>query len=117
MLFWLRAEDHALFTRIAEKLLRKKLSKGMDRASRDEVVFWFTLLGQPSNLQGVLRTLFKTDPTLTKFLEKSKVVTDHDRVAMKKNAFRLLQLRRYLLAIAAFLMGGGLPEALNVCAR
>ncbi len=94
--------DILLVRDIADRLLKRKLSREMDQRARDEVVFWFTVLEQPTKLKSAIKTLFRNDETLSRFLSR-EVQTEKDKIFVRKNAFRLLSLHRYILAAAAFL--------------
>ena len=101
---------------MCDKLLKKKVSRNMDRKARDEVVFWFVVLGHPQKLRTAMSQLFTGDPELVQFLSRD-LGAPEQQLMVKKNAFRLLQLHRYLLCIACFVLCKSLPEAVNVCRR
>ena len=94
-MFWLRLdEDKLTFKDVGDKLLRKKISKSMDRKARDEVVFWFIMLGNPQRLKAAMTSLFTGDPELIQFLSRDLSAPEQQSM-VQKNAFRLLQLHRY----------------------
>lgn len=93
------------------------------RAGIDETIFWY-VVGQragssPKMVLSQLRALLKTgvlrgEPALEALLghERSEEVE-----FMRKNAFRLLQLQRFHLAAALFLLCGHLEDAVRVAVR
>lgn len=120
--YWLCGPDsQAALETVVQKCVQTAVMRARDRdrfdgASKravDEAIFWYTLRDTNSGkLAALLRTgAIGYDPRLEELLEKK-----NSPEVLRKNAFRLLQLHRYHLAAALFLIGGFREEAVRVVA-
>jgi len=81
----------------------------------DEALFWYVLLGTKlARLRALLKTgILSGEPALTKLLEHPR---SGEAQFIRKNAFRLLQLHRFHLAAALFVLSDSHDEAARVVA-
>eukprot|EP00405_Crypthecodinium_cohnii_P048825 CAMPEP_0206596662 /NCGR_PEP_ID=MMETSP0325_2-20121206/43682_1 /ASSEMBLY_ACC=CAM_ASM_000347 /TAXON_ID=2866 /ORGANISM="Crypthecodinium cohnii, Strain Seligo" /LENGTH=903 /DNA_ID=CAMNT_0054107515 /DNA_START=66 /DNA_END=2777 /DNA_ORIENTATION=+ len=82
----------------------------------DLAVFWYTLQGiELSKLRALVKTgVLQAEPALTALFTHEK---SGEPEFLRKNAFRLLQLHRFHLAAALFLLANSWEEAAGVAAR
>ncbi|CAG9466524.1 unnamed protein product [Pedinophyceae sp. YPF-701] len=108
--YWLT--DPALARATAERVAKAEYATTRDP---EACALWHIALGRKSVLQGLCRVQ-GNQARLVDFLSRG-FESDKDRQAAHKNAFVLLSQRRHAMAAAMFLLGGGLQEAADVCAR
>jgi hypothetical protein len=96
------------------RTLAERLAQQHYLVNRDpnDAAMWFILLGKKSALQ----TLYKSsrDDKLATFLLNDFSLPRWKEAALK-NAYLLIGKQRYLLAVAFFLLGGSLKDAIAVC--
>jgi len=82
----------------------------------DEALFWFIVGGASiAKIRALLKTdAMSGDPALSRFF--SRDLSSEPDVA-RKNAFKLLQIHRFHLAAAVFILSGALDDAVNVVLR
>lgn len=90
-------------------------SKALQRLA-DKAVFWYVLLGTKlTKLKALVKTgVLRAEPALAALLNHEK---SEDPLFLRKNAFRLLQLHRFQLAVALFLLCDCWEEAASVAAK
>lgn len=83
------------------------------RQLTDEAVFWYALMGTTlTRLRALLKTgALSSEPALQHLLEHEK---SEEPEFMRKNAYRLLQLHRYHLAVALFVLCDSFEEAARI---
>mmetsp|Transcript_58873 Transcript_58873/g.170280 ORF Transcript_58873/g.170280 Transcript_58873/m.170280 type:complete len:693 (-) Transcript_58873:192-2270(-) len=88
-------------------------TKRIGRQLTDEVVFWYALMGTTlTKLRALLKTgALSSEPALQQLFSHER---SEEPEFMRKNAFRLLQLHRYHLAVALFVLSDSYEEAARV---